>query len=223
MTESQNALTPKQRRQRNHAEMIANILQAAREVMREQGVADLNLQLIARKLGMRAASLYNYFPSKAAIYDALFVLGMRQFREQVEVQYTAHGPTWDGLQVFMECYLRFALENPDLYQLMFERPVPGFTPSEEGLAESQKLLTVANQISAQLIEVGTLRPPVSAEVMTNLIIALMHGLTAQHLANEPDLLLGSGRFGSLIPTVMALLQSAWAEPSQPPTWPQDEE
>jgi hypothetical protein len=37
----------------------------------------------------------------------------------------------------------------------------------------------------------------------------MHGLTALHMANEPELPVGSGRFGSLIPAALALFRAAW--------------
>lgn len=45
--------------------------------------------------------------------------------------------------------------------------------------------------------------------VTDLIIAIMHGITAQHIANEPDLPVGEGRFGSLIPAVVSVLDKAW--------------
>jgi AcrR family transcriptional regulator len=203
-------LTPDERRQRNHDEMTANILQAACDVMREQGVAALNLQEIARRVGMRAPSLYNYFSSKNAIYDALFSRGMRMYRERLERLLDQYGMTWEGLERIMEGYLAFALENPELYQLLFERPVPGFVPSAEGIEESVKLLELGQRMATQALALGTIKSPYSAEVTMNLFIALMHGFTAQHLANEPHLPAGSGRFGSLIPVIMALLRKAWA-------------
>jgi AcrR family transcriptional regulator len=208
-------LTPEERRQRNHDEMRTHILDAARAVMREQGVAALNLQEVARRVGMRAPSLYNYFPSKLAIYEALFALGMRMYREQTEVSFAHYGATWEGIQDAIEVYMAFALENPELYQLVFERPVPGFVPSPAGLEEASKLLEMGRRYAAEVVDSGTLDPPISAEATLNLLIALMHGLTAQHLANEPHLPLGSGRFGSLIPVVIDLLRTAWGHNRHP--------
>jgi hypothetical protein len=43
------------------------------------------------------------------------------------------------------------------------------------------------------------------------MIAIMHGITALHLANEPHLPVGQGRFGSLIPVVMSVLDKAWGK------------
>jgi hypothetical protein len=38
---------------------------------------------------------------------------------------------------------------------------------------------------------------------------MMHGLAAMHLANEPHLPMGEGRFGSLIPAAISVFEKAW--------------
>jgi AcrR family transcriptional regulator len=214
MEEAKRILTPKERQQRNHQEMIELILDAARAVMREQGVAALNLQEVARRVGIRAPSLYNYFPSKLAIYEALFAMGMKMSRERMEADIKQYGATWEGVQRMMEGYFSFALENPELYQLLFERPVPGFVPSPDGLEESAKLLESGRRIFHEAAIAGTLHSSLPVEVTLNLVIALTHGVASQHLANEPELPLGSGRFGSLIPIVIELLRNAWGQDRQ---------
>jgi len=73
-------LSPQERRGRNREEMRRAILDAACAVMREQGVAALSLREVARRVKLQAPSLYAYFPSKMALYDALFVEGIRTFR-----------------------------------------------------------------------------------------------------------------------------------------------
>jgi len=55
------------------------ILDAARAVMREEGVAALNLHEVARRVGLRPPSLYEYFPGKMALYDAVYRFGIRQY------------------------------------------------------------------------------------------------------------------------------------------------
>jgi AcrR family transcriptional regulator len=208
VTDATRRLTPEERRQRNHDEMLASILDAAREVMREKGVADLNLQEIAQRVGMRAPSLYNYFPNRIAIYDALFALGMQNYRKRMTDLLEPYGATWEGLEKMMEGHLAFTLENPELFQLMFERPVPRFVPSPQSLEEANRLLDIARQIASEAIASGTINSSLSPEVVMNLFMAIMHGFSSQHLANEPDLPAGSGRFGSLIPVFINLLKKA---------------
>ncbi len=59
------------RRQRNRDLMVQSILETARSIMRDEGVAALTMQELARRLDMRAPSLYHYFAGKMDIYDAL--------------------------------------------------------------------------------------------------------------------------------------------------------
>ncbi|HKF38426.1 MAG TPA: helix-turn-helix domain-containing protein, partial [Ktedonobacteraceae bacterium] len=74
----------KERRLRYRQETVDAILVAARAVMQEQGVAALNLNEVARRLGVSGQALAKYFPNKMALYDALFLLGHRLFREAEE-------------------------------------------------------------------------------------------------------------------------------------------
>src|SRR5271165_610588 len=53
----------------------SEILEAAWELVRAEGLAALNLRDLAAKVGMRPPSLYSYFESKHAIYDAMFLQG----------------------------------------------------------------------------------------------------------------------------------------------------
>ena len=214
MEQQQSILSPKERRlrnrERNREEMKTAILDAARAVMREEGVAALNLQEVARRVGVRAPSLYEYFAGKAGIYDALFRLGVRLFAERSARLVQTSPSLWEYARASLEQYMSFAQEYPELYQLCFERPVPGFVPSEESMNESRRLLLGrADQMIEQGLDQGRLVPGVSPGEVRDLFLAMMHGLTALHLANEPGLPVGSGRFGSLIPAALALFQASW--------------
>lgn len=201
--------SPRERRERNREHVAAAILAAARGVMCERGVAGLSLREVARRVGMRAPSLYEYFPSKAALYDALFLMAIRHYRACVEPVRQGQGTFWDRLRVGFEAYMAFAKEHPDLYELAFERPVPGFVPSETSMAESAALLAGFHQEFVEAIEIGWIAPDVPASQARDLAIAMIHGLTAQQVANDPEAPLGTGRYGSLVPTALALFRTSW--------------
>ena len=57
------------------------IVAAAREQVREHGLAGLSLRDLGARVGMRAQSLYSYFASKHEIYDAMFAQGNQEFLE----------------------------------------------------------------------------------------------------------------------------------------------
>ena len=209
---SRSILSPHARRQRYREEMRADILEAAREVMREHGVAALSLRKVAERMQMQAPSLYAYFPSKQALYDALYRRAIRLFMTYQDRELEGQVGFWDRLQARLEAYMCFAQEQPDLYQLALERPVPGFAPSDESFEESRQGLAEFEQELAKAIESGEIAPDVTLTQARDLFTAMTHGLTSQHLANEPQMPVGSGRYGSLIPAAIALFRAAWPPP-----------
>lgn len=192
------------------------ILEVARAQMRAEGAAALNLNEVARQVGIRPPSLYEYFPGgKHAIYDALFAFGFERFGEFMRPT-TAQEDPWEMLRLNLEAYLAFATTYPELYQICFERPVPGFVPSAASMQISLGILAEGREAAERMTaRLGNL-PGIDVDQVQNLVIALMHGIAALHLANEPHLAPGTGRFGSLIPVAISVLRRAWSlEPLDP--------
>jgi AcrR family transcriptional regulator len=198
--------TPSSRKQRNREATIQSILDAARAIMREEGVAALSMQELARRMDMRAPSLYNYFSGKMDLYDALFRLGFQLWDEYITRMSDGSASFQDEVHKVITSYMSFALDNPELYQLCFERPVPGFIPSPESLELSFGILNRASQrVEHYRDEIDT---DLTTEQIVNIVIAISHGLTSLHLANEPHLPIGQGRFGSLIPVALDMIQKS---------------
>ena len=197
------------RREQVREETIEKILNIAREEMQANGVAALSLGVIAKRLGMRTPSLYTYFDSKNAIYDELFRRGFVEFGQWMDERPYQDGTLRDNLESAMTTYMRFAQENQDLYQLMFQRPVPGFVPSEESMAVSLGQLDSVRDQFTRLLEREEITLDIPYEEARDLIIAFQHGLTELHLANNPELTVGQGRFGRLIPQAVQMVLDAW--------------
>lgn len=196
-----------QRRQHTRDLMIEHILDTARVIMREEGVAALSMQELARRMDMRAPSLYNYFSGKSEIYDTLFRLGITLYDNHMKELTRGAESLKDELRISIEGYMSFALQNPELYQLCFERPVPGFVPSEQSLELSFGVLQQFYDRVEQMRD--AFQTDLPSHEIVDTIIVLTHGLTALHLANEPHLPMGQGRFGSLIPVFVSLIENAW--------------
>lgn len=202
-------LTPEERRQRNRQEMIDNILSIAREMMQTDGVAALSFNAIARRLGMTPPALYTYFDSKHAIYDALFKLGFTEFDRRMQPGVLEKESPYEQVRAAFEGHMAFAQENPDLYQLMIQRPVPGFIPSEESMSISLTVLKNSSDWLRQVLEEAEFAPDIPLEEARDLLFAMMQGLTNLHLANEPELPVGQGRFGKLPAQAARLFFDAW--------------
>jgi AcrR family transcriptional regulator len=154
----------------------AEILEAAWELARTQGLAGLSLRDVARKIGMRPPSLYWYFDSKQAIYDEMFAEGNRQLLARLANQDWPEDPR-AILGLTARVFVEFSAEDVERYQLMFQRTVPDFEPSPEAYALA---VEVFEQMRARFAAAG-LDDPAQFDIWT----ALVAGLSAQQTANEP--------------------------------------
>lgn len=205
---SRKILTAAERRTQHHAQMREDILAIAREMMQSDGVAALSFNAVAHRLGIKPPSLYTYFESKHAIYDELFRRGYEVFGQRMAASVDPALGLAANLERTIETYMTFALENSDLFQLMFQRPVPGFVPSERSMTASLGALQQGREDLQRVIEADGLEIGLPLDRIGDLIIALMHGLTELQLANNPDQPAGEGRYGRLVQDAVRLFVRA---------------
>jgi AcrR family transcriptional regulator len=163
----------------------AEILAAAWDLVREHGLAALALRDLAERVGMRAPSLYQYFPSKHAIYDAMFGQGTQQALDAV----AAPVDTSDARAALGEIARRmfeFSTSDPARMQLLFQRTIPGFEPTPEAYAPAIEMHAL---VAALLVSLGIADPDAM-----DLWTAQISGLVNQQLANDP----GGDRWGRLV-------------------------
>lgn len=200
------------RRARRRAETLEEILGIALEVMAEEGVAGLSLSEVARRLGVRPPSLYKYFPSRHAVYDALFERGQRAYLEAVRAGAAGHEPGLAAMAAALEAGARWVMANQVLAQLMFWRPVPGFEPSERAYAPALEVHAHMTALTRAAIERGELHPDAAGEEGLALGSSLIAGLLSQQLANEPDAPFEEGRFTRWVTRLPRILAALYPPP-----------
>src|ERR1700691_5900667 len=197
------------RRARRRQETIGEILAIARDVMTEEGVNGLSLAEVARRLGIQPPSLYKYFPSLMAIYDALFLEGQRQNLDAMRGGMQGAESGLDALIAGLEASGRWCLANRAVAELLFWRPVPSFHPSPEAFAVSMEMVELQRRALADAVGKGQLGPAANEEGAIYLVSTLIVGVLSQTFANEPDLPWGEGRFTPMFATLMRLLPAAF--------------
>lgn len=202
-------LSPKERRDRNRREMVEAILAAARTVMQEHGAAALNLTEVARRVQLRPQSLAEYFPTKAALYDALYERAFALFREGDERAYHDHPPGWAQAEAWFANRLALADANPDLYHLVFDAPAPDYVPAERVVTASRNLLAGSRRMVAEAIATGAMAPGMPVERATDLLLSVRRGLVAERLGKRRFVDPESERFEGLVPEIIRLFQAAW--------------
>jgi AcrR family transcriptional regulator len=208
------APAPGDRRARRRQETIEEILSIAEEVMAEEGVNGLSLSEVARRLGVKPPSVYKYFDSLMAIYDALFERGQRANLEVMRAAMTRAEPGLDALAAGLEANGRWSLAHPATAQLLWWRPVPRFVPTPGAMSPSVEMVALQRQALADAVARGQLGPGADSDEALYLVSAFASGVLGQAMANEPGLAWGKGRFSPLLPKLLGTLAALY--PPQPP-------
>lgn len=155
---------------------INQILLCAWQLAHEHGIAGLSLHALAASVGMRQPSLYEYFDSKHALYDAMFADGNRKLLERLDAVEAAADPR-ATLKKMLRVFVDFALEDPARCELLFQRHIPGFTPSDSSFALAQAAL---GRVTTAMRHAG-----VTAQGDIDCLVAITAGLMEAQLANDP--------------------------------------
>jgi AcrR family transcriptional regulator len=200
------------RRARRRQETIEEILDIAQDVMTEEGVNALSLSEVARRLGVQPPSLYKYFDSLMAVYDALFERGQQRHYETLRTAAEHAEPGLPTLHAIFEASGTWCITNSPVAQLLFFRPVPGFEPTEASMAPSVAMIQLQRDALADAVELGQLGPGAATDEGVYFLGVFISGCVGQAIANEPDLPWGTGRFTPLMPRLIDLLTAIY-----PPT------
>ena len=177
----------------------AQILAAAWDIAAESGLAAVSLHEVARRIGIRQPSLYGYVQSKLDLYDAMFGHAYEQLLGRLESSAPSGSARHQLLHV-SRVILDFAVENPSRQQLIFQRTIPGFEPSEASYVLARRVLGR----SAGLLSALGADSPAHLEVYTSLV----GGLGAQQIANDP----GGDRFTRHLETVLTMFLDHFIPP-----------
>ena len=125
-------MQPRERRYRRTKQAI---LDAALAIIREEGPGALNMRALAERSDYSAAGLYEYFGGK----DEIIAEVCQQGHERLTREMRLADPSLPVVEYLFEIgisYIRFALENPDHFLLMFT----ALPPSSSGDFSPEKLL-----------------------------------------------------------------------------------
>lgn len=163
-------------RQKRREAKIADIVDAAWSLAQRDGLGAISLRDLAAAVDLRQPSLYVYFSSKLALYDAMFADGYHQLLRYLDDRDYAGDPR-DALVDFVRDLLLFSSASAVRHQMLFQRTLPGFEPSPEAYAPS---LEFSRRATALCAGAG-----ITAAADIDLFSALMSGMAHQQVANDP--------------------------------------
>ncbi len=110
------------RRTYHHGDLRAALIAEGLRLLAARDADSLSLREVARGVGVSATSVYRHFPHKDALMTALAVEGLKQLGTAQAAASAAAGGGSAGFAATGRAYVRFALDQPALFRLIFASP-----------------------------------------------------------------------------------------------------
>jgi AcrR family transcriptional regulator len=115
----------------HHGDLSRSLLKEALRTIEKDGVAALTMRAVGAKLGVSRTALYRHFADKSALLSAVATEGFRTLRIRTSDAWDRHGGGREGMEAMGEAYVRFAVEHPSHYRVMFGGHVRNASPDSD--------------------------------------------------------------------------------------------
>jgi AcrR family transcriptional regulator len=168
-------IAKKPRDQYHHGDLRRALLEAAVRTIQRHGQGALTLRAVGQELGVSRSALYRHFADKAALLTAVAGEGFRMLRLALLGAWESAGKRTTGLEAMGEAYVRFAVENPWHYRVMFgggfELNASDPELNEEGAGAFRALLDALVEMQGQgLVQLD------DPETQARFVWAVVHGI-----------------------------------------------
>ena len=177
----------KERKEKQKGYLKQRILEVAKDLFLKNGYDATSIRKIAEQIGYSPTTIYLYYKEKSDIIYALHQEGFKILGSQFRVLQLVSNP-FERLKAMGKVYMKFALENPDFYELMFILAEPiSFVNKhcnvewEEGKAAFSALLDTVSECK----QMGYFKD-VDLHSITLVIWSTMHGLCSLNLRGHLD-------------------------------------
>lgn len=172
----------------HHGDLRRALIDAAARLLGTVEPGSLSLRQVSEQIGVSHAAAYRHFRDKADLFAAVSEAGFVRLAARLRSARQSGGGTFRGqLAAMADQYVRFALEEPATYRLMFG---PQFLEqlTKAGFQESAQVAfgeLFGAVVSAQ--QAGEMREG-SSFLISQTIWALLHGLALFYLDGQltPD-------------------------------------
>jgi AcrR family transcriptional regulator len=212
-----------ERREREKEALRTRIVEAARDIVSEEGLDALSMRALAERIEYSPATIYLYFRDKHDLLREVVGEGFRRLGEYSAAQVAEVGPEASAAErhrAMGRAYARFALENTAYFRVMFELPSvpraqslrdapPGAAPPHP---PEHSWCALVDSVRASMLA-GSLRVD-DAEQGAIISWGLIHGLTSLYLSGHlarsvPD----PESFLALVERAMTLMRQGWGTPA----------
>lgn len=182
---------PKERRVREREEIRTRILDAARELFATEGYEAVTMRKIADRIEYSPTAIYFHFKDKETLLNELCHLDFLTLAQQF-MEIGAEPDPIERLRATGQAYIRFGLNYPNHYRIMFMTPHPPVAHDDNGIVEQGNPESDAYAfllaILTDAIRQGRIRPEFrdDVELLGQTIWAGVHGVISLQIAKCND-------------------------------------
>jgi AcrR family transcriptional regulator len=174
-----------ERKQREKADLKQRILAAARELFVQNGVEKTSIRNIAELIEYSPGTIYLHYPDKNAILHDLHTEGFGMLLQRMQTLDAVADPM-ERLKAMGRVYIQFAVDNPDMYDLMFIMTAPieyVENKAQEEWNEGKLAFAYLRNTVDQCMERGHFKGH-EPEALSFMIWATVHGICALRIRNR---------------------------------------
>jgi AcrR family transcriptional regulator len=158
----------------HHGRLREALIESGLSLLASGGLAELSLRALARQVGVSANAAYRHFESKDALLNAMASEGFRRLAAAQHQAIWGQPDVMKQLMVSGRAYIDFAMSQPALFRLMFDRATRHPDDAELQASRSQAMtVLLACASSMTQAPVDDERTKVSAAAAWGLV----HGLS----------------------------------------------
>lgn len=161
----------------HHGNLREACIQAARELLEEGDNSELSLRAVARRAGVSATAPYRHFADREALLSGVAAEGHREIAGDLGAAQPSPSTPADLADIGV-AYVRFALDHPALFRVMFAEPCDPSSP--ERVAATTAINEYLHQVVRQVL------PDADTDAMATTLWALVHGMAFLHLDGKLD-------------------------------------
>jgi AcrR family transcriptional regulator len=173
----------RERREQQKEGLRRAILKAAGELFLEHGYEGFSMRRVAERIGYSATTIYRYYEDKDDLLLAVVHEGFAEFAGRLAAAAESASSPLKRLEALGYAYVRFGLESPIYYQMMFMQRADLLFESRK--KETRPMIAsfdALQQAVSEAMDAGILKRG-EVGVYSHVIWSLVHGITSLALAN----------------------------------------
>ncbi|UFH56255.1 TetR/AcrR family transcriptional regulator [Spirosoma sp. KNUC1025] len=168
-----------ERKEREREEMRKLILDGAQKLFLANGFEKVSVRNIADEIEYSPATIYLYYKDKNELLFALHQRGFVKMLESFQPLLAISDP-FERLVEMGRSYIRFAVENPELFDLMFIMTAPMDTLDKKDWVEGDQAFGLLVQVVQECMNAGIFQQH-DVQSTAMMIWSSIHGYTALFL------------------------------------------